>query len=145
MNCELCGKDANTYVILPIKKGDGSLITITCLRCAAQSPAYCRRHQTPHLGFAGDDTTACRLCIEEMVEALKASAGATYVELQVALSPNTFEEIQEAVAASSSITGDDEQISLLRFIVTKSLRTGKTIEEIVGELLQQNSAGVILR
>jgi hypothetical protein len=54
-------------VILPKRKPDGCLDTLSCLECARKSGIYCLRHNRPHLGFE-DGSTACVLCVEEAVE-----------------------------------------------------------------------------
>ncbi|MFH1162370.1 MAG: hypothetical protein V1696_03830 [Candidatus Jorgensenbacteria bacterium] len=133
-----------TYVILPIKKADGSIITISCLQCAEQSPAYCVRHKSPHLGFEGGGT-ACRLCIEDLVRQTEGIAGSTYRKIQEELPAEEFQKIEEAAEVSSLMTGNGEQVSVLRFLATKALRTGTTIEGVVKELLFEKSAEVILR
>lgn len=67
MNCEICGKDPDSYVLLPKRQENGNLETIACVECSESSGMYCLKHQRPHLGFT-DETTACIPCIEEKVQ-----------------------------------------------------------------------------
>jgi len=80
-----------------------------------------------------------------MVRQMEGIAGSTYRKIQGELPPEEFQKIEEAAEVSSLMTGNGEQVSILRFLATKALRTGTTIEEVVKELLHEGSAEVVLR
>ena len=145
MKCEICGKDsAEVFVILAIKKPDGCLNTIACLECAEKSPAYCKKHQRPHLGFADDGTTACALCIEKMVAEKEPEEVNILKSFQKKLPPNERRRLLEWAEVSAPITGNSKGICTLRAIATKALREKKNFEEIVEKIVDEKSVNCVL-
>ena len=145
MKCELCGRTSDdTLVILPIKKADGCLNTIACLECAESSSAYCKRHERPHLGFIGDDTTACAICIEEMVTEKKPIEMSIFSTLQQKLPEEELNHLLEWATLSASITGNSEATCILRAIITKALRTKESVEEVAEKVIKTKSVNFIL-
>ena len=145
MRCEICGaREFNTIVLLPIKKPDGCLNTIACLSCAEESPAYCRKHERPHLGFADDDTTACVLCIEELIIESEDKLPDIFDEFENNLPAEEYSRLKDWAEVSSDITGNYLSVCLLRALATKALRLKTTIEEIVKQVGQAKSVDSIL-
>lgn len=145
MNCELCKKDIGDVIVsLPIKKPDGCLNTMACLECAEESSAYCKKHKRPHLGFADDDTTACMICIEEMIARERSKEAYIFNRLKEALPLEDLKYLLEWADLAASITGNSRLTCILRDIVTKALRRQVSIEEIVKQILQTKSVDVIL-
>ena len=144
MNCELCGCDPDIIVILPIKKQDGCLNTIACLKCSKESGHYCEKHERPHLGFEGDDMSACVLCIEEIVSANLHLADEIFNQLNETVSILERERLLEAAEIASEITGQSTSVCVLRFIATKALRLKKTINEMISLVVQSKNVEIIL-
>ena len=144
MRCELCGCDPDIIVILPIKKQDGCLNTIACLKCSKKSGHYCEKHERPHLGFEGDDTSACVFCIEEMVSANFNLADRIFNRLNETVSALEMERLLEAAEIAGEITGQSTSVCVLRFIATKALRLKKTINEMIGLVVQGKNVDIIL-
>ena len=145
MDCELCERAPDdTLVILPIKKADGALITLACLKCAENSSAYCKKHERPHLGFEDDDTTACMFCIEETVDEKRSMEVDIFNTFQHELPTEEFNSLLEWAALSASITGNSEATCILRAIITKALRLNQSIEEVVEKVIKTEAVDFIL-
>jgi len=144
MKCENCGENSDTFVLLPAKEPDGSLNKIVCYTCALGSSRYCEKHQMPHLGFADDETTACRLCIEETIRENKDKAGKVYFILRTELPREQVADLNDWTDASSSITGNSRTICVLRAVVTKALRLNTSIEKVVKKVIEDQSVDLIL-
>jgi len=145
MKCEICGEEsAEVFAILAIKKPDGCLNTIACLKCAKESPAYCNKHQRPHLGFADDDTTACPLCIEGMAAEKEPAEADIFRKFQKELSEKERRRLLNWAEDSASVTGNSKGVCTLRAIATKALRERKSFEEIVERIITEKSVGCIL-
>jgi len=144
MKCERCGNDSDKLVLLPTKKSDGSLNEIACYDCALISFAYCEKHQMPHLGFIDDETTACRLCIEEMIIANKTKAEEMHSIFMTELPPEKIKDLGDWAQDVSFITGDLMAVCILRAVVTKALRLGVDIDDIVKEIIKEQSVNLIL-
>ncbi|MBU1255461.1 hypothetical protein KKH35_01165 [Patescibacteria group bacterium] len=144
MKCENCGEDSDLFVILSVKKPNGSLSEIVCHSCALLSPAYCKKHQMPHLGFADDEATACRLCIEEAVIQNKSMAEEIYSMLISGLLFDEIENLDDWAEDSSIVTGDSMSICVLRAVITRALRLNISIEEIVKRVIEAKSTDLIL-
>ena len=150
MKCEICGKDtSNITVLLPKKQEDGKLDTMVCLECARKSGAYCKKHEAPHLGFE-DGTTACKLCIEEVViqKRNETSGGFAAVPetarifclLREALPPKEFEEFVDESTLDGRIIGSAIDLTIVRFIATKALRTGQSFEAVLEKVVADQKA-----
>jgi hypothetical protein len=145
MKCEICGEEsAEVFAILAVKKPDGCLNTIACLECAKESSAYCCKHERPHLGFADDNTTACPLCIEEMVREKEAAEADVFKKFQNTLPTDEKIRLLNWAEDSASITGDTKGICTLRAIASKALRERKTFEEIIERIIADKSVDCIL-
>lgn len=139
MKCELCGEDIGDIIVsLPLKKMDGSLNTLACLKCAKNSSVYCKKHGRPHLRFI-DDTTACIYCIEEMVVENRHKKISIWDELRQNLPREEFERLLEWTTISSSITGDSRKTCILRAIATKAKRSNQSIEEVLEKIIKAKS------
>ena len=144
MKCELCGKDIGDIVVsLPLKKVDGSLSTMACLKCAENSSVYCKKHKKPHLGFI-DDTTACIYCIEEMVAENRDKEASIFSNLREHLLTEELNRLLEWAAASSFITGNSQKTCVLRAIATKAKRSNQSIEEVLEKIVEAKSVESIL-
>jgi len=135
MTCEECGKETNRLVILPLKSANGNLNKIVCLDCAKKSPAYCKKHQSPHLGFM-DGSTACVKCIEALVESEMPTAESTLNFLKANLPPKEFENLLEW--ADQPLVGPQETC-VLRFLATKALRSNKTVSDVLWKIVADQS------
>jgi len=144
MKCEKCGGDSNTFVLLPARKPDGSLNEIVCHDCALASFVYCEKHQMPHLGFADDETTACRACIEEAVAENKPRAEEIYRKLKMELLSEEIERLDDWAQDSVRFTGDSIAVCVLRVVVTKAFRLITDVDEVVKKIIENQSIGLIL-
>jgi hypothetical protein len=140
MTCELCHREPNHLVILPLKGADGNLNTIACLHCAEQSPAYCQKHRIPHLGFL-DQSTACIKCIDELVESKKAEATAILELLKKNLPKK---ELQNLLTWADHPLVGPRETCVLRFLATKALRSGKTIDDVLRQVIEEKSVESIV-
>jgi len=139
MKCELCGKDIGDIIVsLPLKRADGSLNTLACLKCAENSSVYCKKHGRPHLGFI-DKTTACMHCIEEMVVENRNKEINIWDDLRRKLPTEEFERLLEWATISSSITGNSRKTCILRAIATKAKGSNQSIEEVLGKIIKAKS------
>ncbi len=143
MRCELCGSDPRRILLLPLQRTDGRLYTYACEECAKESSAFCYIHGRIHQGFS-DGSTACLFCVEEMVEVRKPYALGIWSNLLKILSPTDKEWLTSAYELGSIVTGDSEEITILRFIVCKALRTRRTPEEVLREMDAGHSVTSIL-
>jgi hypothetical protein len=146
MTCKFCRIDPDIIVLVPNKdKGkDGYLEVFACLACSRKEGLYCDKHERPHTGFMGDNTTACLFCIEEEVQARKEEATEVWERLRSVMFEEAWEELREEAEISSVITGDDESLSGFRFIVTAAHRHRISSDEIVNRIVQRKSAVSIL-
>lgn len=145
MACQLCeAVESNIWVLLPIKQSDGRLEIMACLSCAEESPAYCKKHQKPHLGFEDNDTTACDLCIEELILEYKGRFAVICDDLEKNLPEEQYNRLKEWADDTSELTGDYLYVCLLRALATKALRLKTSIDEIIRQMIQVKSVDLIL-
>jgi len=145
MICELCGKDiGDTIVLLPLKRTNGALSTMACLNCAENSSAYCKKHNRPHLGFMDDNSTACILCIEEIVAQKENEEVFIFDKILEAIPLEEKKRLLDWATAIASIKHEREATSVLRAVVTKALRLKRTVEETVAQVVIQKSIESIL-
>ncbi|MFH1978987.1 MAG: hypothetical protein ABII97_01190 [Patescibacteria group bacterium] len=144
MKCEKCGGDSDTFALLPARKPDGSLNEIVCRNCALDSSAYCKKHQMPHLGFSDDETTACRICIEEAVAENRDRVEEIYSTIKDKLPLEEIDELDDWARLVSSITGNSIAVCVLRGVATKSLRLGIGIDNVVEKIIETKSVNLIL-
>lgn len=159
MNCEICGKDPEEYVILPKRQENGSLITMACVDCSRISGMYCLKHQTPHLGFV-DDTSACRDCIEEKVHSegeriaglFSGAVERSDKRQQIEKAINEWLELVNLSMRSASLADlplamlvkqTPQALNISRAIITYASRMKITPEEVI-EKVSQEGAQVIL-
>lgn len=145
MKCELCHTEQDVFALLPIKQVDGALQTIACRNCGIKAGKYCTKHDIPHTGFDGDETTACLRCIEDEVR-VEASQGPRYlVWLTAELPPTERDRLQEWFEMVTEITGQDEATCLMRALITKKLRTqAPDCDTIVRQVIVLRSVDAIL-
>lgn len=96
-----------------------------------------------HQGFV-DGSTACLICVNELAQENESRAGNILHCLSEALSKDQFEDLSQAAEDSSLTTGDPREVSVLRFIVCKAVRKGRTIDDVIGQLTADKSARFIL-
>lgn len=145
MRCELCGKDiGDTIVLLPIKKPDGALSSMACLSCAENSSAYCKKHERPHLGFMDNNTTACILCIEEVVAQKENEEVLIFDKILEVLPPEEKKDLLDWTTTIASLKREREATSVLRAVATKALRLKKTVDEMVTQIIRDKSAEFVL-
>lgn len=122
MKCEICSKpDPEIIVILSAIRPDGCLNTLACLECAEKSNAYCVKHETPHLGFV-DDSTACRMCVEETLIEKREEAEAIFRNLEQSLPTEEMDFLINKARIACTVTGDKVAEVILRFFITKAMR-----------------------
>lgn len=144
MKCELCDNDIGDVIVsLSIRQPNGRLNTLACLKCAEQSPAYCKEHGRPHLGF-GDGTTACMVCVEKMVRKNKDSAPIILKNLEKELPPEEFDRLFKWAFLCQKLTGNAYPTCVLRGIITKALRNHSIIKEVIREIIDKKSVDPIL-
>ena len=144
MECAFCGIHPDPVILIPIKQKDEALCCFSCYNCAVSHGVYCTKHNVAHTGFLGDDTTACLYCVEEEVQAKKGIARSLYTNIFGSLSEEELESIQDAAQMSSFITGDEDPVSVLRFIITKAHRLKVPLENVVVEIIDKRSVSMIL-
>ena len=142
MNCTFCGKDPDVFVLIPGKM-DGSRGPFACVECATENGLYCKEHDTPHTGFVGDDSTACLRCVEEDVQGSRDRAEEIYDRIKGAVSDENWNTLYESVETSSEITGDEDSVSLLRFIATIAHRRHITIDDVVVIVFGEESSSLL--
>jgi len=139
MNCESCGDDSKEFVVLPGRLEN----KIVCLSCAEKSPAYCKKHKRPHLGFE-DGSTACILCIEEMVEDKKKEGVNVWGELCERIPAMELARLLDWAELTSSLKGETKERAMLRAVITKALRTDQPTKAVIRELIEKQSVSPIL-
>lgn len=145
MNCDICGKEIGEIIVsLSLKRPNGALNTLACQECAENSSCYCQKHERPHLGFEDDNTTACMLCIEELVDEKIPEEVAVFEELGKILPREEMERLVEWANDSSIVSGDPGTVCILRAIATKALRLKTTFEEIKSRIIKEKLVGFIL-
>ncbi len=159
MNCEICGADPETIVLLPKKQPDGRLNTLACISCSIESGLYCQKHNRPHLGF-DDGTTACIPCIEEILErdgeriagslAVAISQSEQGPEIQRGLENwlrNIHQKLLRVDLADLSVAlrykNTPYAVNISRAVVSYSERMRMTPEEAIAKIAQEG-VGVIL-
>ena len=143
MLCEICRRDPQFLMLLPLPQSDGNLCTFACEACAQKSSAYCTLHQTIHQGFI-DETTACLICIQQEVSDQSLRSEAVCKKLQLLLSPEWWEVLVEAADLSAEITGTDRGICIIRFIATKAMRVHEVFDATYERILKAKSPASIL-
>lgn len=145
MNCAFCRIDPDLVVLVPVKENGRTTSSFSCLDCAVKKGVYCEKHDRPHTGFHGDDSTACLSCIEEEVQATEEDrTEEIYSLIRGVLKPDELEDLEDAIEMSSACTGNGDSVSLFRFIVTRAKRLHLSPDEIVVQVLEKRSAAIIL-
>src|SRR3989344_259200 len=146
MRCKFCGTDPDPVVLVPNveKRKDGQIEIFSCLDCAIKQGIYCEKHDSPHTGFSGDETTACLRCIEEEVQTKKEAAEEVYARICGTLPQEELDELKEFAEDSRVITGDDESASVFRFVMTTAHRLKLPWDQVVVMTLERRSAQLIL-
>jgi len=147
MRCEICRKDPETIVLLPLKQPDGRYNTFACMECSLESGHYCGKHDRPNLGFE-DGTSACIKCVEEIVEsdgekivavfAVRAGESSNFSQVQEVVE-DYLEGINLALAGATfvdlsllrQVDLSKNASNIARPIITYSLRKGIDVEEAV--------------
>lgn len=144
MNCEICGCNPRTIYCLPIKKEDGCLNTMACLKCATESGHFCPRHDVPHLGFIDDNTTACQACIEEMVRLNAGRDEMIYQRIVHHLSNSDRADLIEAAQTLSHINRQPITKNILRFVATRAMRRQTSLNDIIEEIVKTGNVELLL-
>lgn len=79
-----------------------------------------------------------------MVQARKSDALNIWESISKNLSPVETEWLRCAYEISSLISGDEEEISVLRFLASKAFRTNQTLDHVLREIRAGRSVGYIL-
>ncbi len=139
MECERCGKDPDLIIVLPAKKSDGCLNEIVCYDCALKASAYCNKHQMPHLGFIDDETTACKLCIEEKVLKNMERAEEIHAKLKAGLPFKEMRDIEDWARELYLLARISKKVSILRLVVIRALRLGISIDETIERAIKSQT------
>ncbi len=143
MHCEICGEnDVDVFVVLPIGQPNGTLDTIACLECAQESGAYCKRHQVVCLGFE-DGTSACTLCIEEIVDSKKDMGEKILRILRENLPEDELQRIEKWANYSGFLVSQSKERCILRAIAAKAERTDESFNRVLREVVEQESTEII--
>ena len=95
------------------------------------------------MGFM-NGSTACILCIEEMVKTNQHNAKSIHDRILEALPDDQQEDLEEATEISALVTNSSESLAVLRFVVSLAMRSHKTIEDVLSEITQSGSVKSIL-
>lgn len=142
MRCEICGEEIDTIVILPIRKKDGALCTLACVKCSIASGKYCVKHDMPHIGY-DDGTSACRLCVSERISKRAGSADEILKKIGSVLSGTRLEDLNDWLSAVAPLRGG-RAMALVADIALMAERTGMEEEEIIENIILKGSAAEIL-
>ncbi len=145
MSCEIClAEDIDLTVVLPIKKDDGSLITMACLKCAEKSDHYCKDHERPHIGFEGSNETACLACIDWVVSQNKSKAAGVLAEFREVLPPDHLDRLQEWGEMVAGAIGDSLENCCIRALATKAARLNIDVDQMMERVVKACSVDEIL-
>jgi hypothetical protein len=145
MKCKFCGGDIDVPAMVPARgKFGGDIEALSCVGCAIREGIYCTKHNSPHAGFVGDDTTACLFCINEEVIENEKVAEQVYQRLKDGLDKAEWTALCGEILIANAITGGSDHSSLYRFIVTKAHRLHVPAETVVLEILEKKSVMMIL-
>jgi len=145
MNCKVCGKDSDRFVLLPIqisgKKGKNDIV---CLKCAKKSSHYCKKHEIPHTSYAFSDKTLCIECTNEGVKENSYRAGEIMKNLCLQL-PKEEAERLEYWAIDTGVHIDwTKEGWVLRSLIMLSLRENWTLEDTIKNVIKNKSVdGVV--
>ncbi len=142
--CEHCEDELEVINMLPIKRENGSLITITCTPCAEETNAFCKKHEMSHIGF-DDESTACGYCIEERVEVeWKEVSGNFFKEVN---SSENREEILALIdewnSKASRATRQPLEINLARVIIARSERLRVGTDEVIKQTCEEDAVVIL--
>lgn len=142
--CELCGRDDGLVTaILPIPQPNGSIVTLACEKCMMESRTYCRKHGQIHMGFL-DGTTACRQCIAEILSDYSSEADHITQGILQSVHEGEVERLVCLAETAGRFSCEPISLSVLRFVVTKAVRTGQSVENIIVQLVADKSARFIM-
>ena len=142
--CEHCEDETEVLNILPIKRANGSLITLTCTPCAEKTSAFCKEHERPHMGF-DDESTACRLCINERVEAEWEEVSESFFK-EVNSGENREEILtllDEWNTDASRITHQPLEKNLARAVITRSERLHVGTDKVIKQACEEGAAIIV--
>lgn len=139
MHCELCGKEPEAFVLMPIRGKYGALETIGCLDCAISRGVYCTKHERPHLGFE-DGTHACVECVEGDVRANLRHATVVYTRIAREFPGSEQVEIGEYLESLSFLISSTREQNLLRPIAMLARRAGTSFDEMLERVIRSRSA-----
>lgn len=138
MVCEFCGREPDTFILVPIRGKQGALEMIACMECAVSRGVYCTKHERIHLGFE-DGTHACVLCIEEDVRANLHRSDAIAERLDLEFDEAVRGEVIEQCMRSLSLIGGTVGHALVRSIATLARRAGTSFEEMMEWVIEAKS------
>lgn len=142
--CNICGViDPPQTVELPIKRPDGSPITVACKSCAEKSSAYCCLHNHEHFGYV-DGTTACYDCVNELLHSNISRADSIHDQILSTLEPNDLETLAKWANNMRAMTHESLPVTTLRYVCTKALRSKLTIDDVLAQFDRIRSLNYIL-
>ncbi|MBX4200404.1 hypothetical protein KW790_03030 [Candidatus Parcubacteria bacterium] len=140
MKCDSCHEDIGELIVLiPLKQG-GRLESLVCLECARKSGYYCLKHEHPHQGYS-DDTSACLLCVDEMVRANlhRVRILAAVVEESAPLDMMVLSEEK----GLDFLSEYDRDVQILRVLCEASLGKKITLDDLVRKISADRSLKIL--
>lgn len=145
MKCEICGNDkVLTICVIPLPKPTGELNTMACQPCAVEKGMFCEKHQKVHLGFV-DGTHVCLGCHKELFEAELGRAKELTCQMMMGLVGQAglaCEDYMKGLLAHRDrcFKGQNLEIACLHLLTQKALRAGKTVDEVVMDIIAAGRA-----
>jgi len=131
--------------ILPIQMKDGSLCTLACEECMKKSHTYCKEHDRIHIGFV-DGTTACSECVNKLRQSFSLNQAQKIASTILGdVSVPDAEKLRETAELSMMITGWSLPIAILHLAVARAVRSKQSVDEVVDNISNTESADSILR
>lgn len=103
----------------------------------------CEKHDKVHNVFS-DGSTACSCCIEEIVRTREPYALRIWGSILQVLPPFEKEWLATACEYVSAMSGEAEEMVILRLIVSKALRSDCTVEDVLTDIQVKRSVSCIL-
>jgi len=146
MKCEICGKkDPKVIGVLPIQMKNGNLCTLACEECMKKSHTYCKEHDRIHIGFI-DGTTACGECVNKLRQSFSLNQAQKIASTILGdVSVSDAERLRETAEISMTVTGWSLPIAIIHLVATRAVRSKQSVDEVVDNISNTESADSILR
>gem|GEM_PF-6441186 len=142
MDCEICERQTDTLVILPIRRKNGALQTLACEECSRASGRYCLSHDMAHGGYE-DDTSLCHKCLFEMIAEERVNESEYFRTVTSNLAGEKLEDLNDWLDAVEYLTKSRAE-ALLRALAIRALRDKTDIGSVVRKIVADKTAYSIL-